>query len=274
MIQLARLDRTVTDSSGNAVVGATVEIRRQGATVQGAQTKTTGQAIDVDALGSLAASDQVRIYRGGTVLVSDSAGGTLFTVSTTSPASSPKTVTLTWASGGTLSLSDEDRLSNISSTPTLYNDAMGNESTGSSSLTSSNTGQILCWLAQGHYDRLTTIGSSIKLIEDDLVVSVPFVTGSEALAAAATVSITKNLVRFTSSTANVQTIRIDGAAPDSIHDGFPVSLVNKSGGNVIIEHNTGNVFLSAASNMTLADHHSVALVWSDSDSAWVQGGSD
>src|SRR3990172_12252163 len=65
MIQLPRFDNAILDSSGNAISGAAIEIRRQGATVKGAQSGTSPFTVNVDDIGAIVAPDTV-VLDGGT----------------------------------------------------------------------------------------------------------------------------------------------------------------------------------------------------------------
>lgn len=166
MMRLGRFIRTILNNGGVAVANASCEIRRQGATVKADQTKTTGQAINVEDIGAILAADTVEIWRGGTTLVSSGGGESAFTVDSVSITA--RTVTLSNYTGS-LSLTDDDRISPTNNLLALYNDTEGTESK-TNPLTSSSTGQVTCWMMRGNFDRkVSGSGVTSQLIEDDFV---------------------------------------------------------------------------------------------------------
>lgn len=153
MIQLARFDRTVINTLGVAVSGASVAIRRQGAQVKGDQSGTSPLTVNVDDIGALVASDTVAI----------NTGSTTYNVDSVSIAN--QTVTIS-GFAGTLALTDEDRLTPTNNLPTLYEDGSKNE-TKANPLTTSSTGQAICWLVGGFYDYIYSgTGLTTTLLRD------------------------------------------------------------------------------------------------------------
>lgn len=152
-VRQGRFDRYIIGINGQAVSGATVEVRRQGATaVQGAQSGATPIVINVVAPGAIQPGDTVVI---GTA---------------TSPSYTVGTVTATTVqltAGGAISLSGGERLSpNNLPLPTMYVDSNG-VTTKLNPLTSSPRGQAQGWIADGIYDfRVSGAGVTTFLSED------------------------------------------------------------------------------------------------------------
>jgi len=135
--QLGRFDRPVQDASGNAVVGASVAIYREGATVNGAHSSASPATITVRHRGKIAAGDTVFI---------ETTTGTTYSVNSV-------TATTVVLSGfaGTLTLSGGERITPSNSQPTLYSDDQGGATTANP-LTTSATGRANCWMEFGAYD--------------------------------------------------------------------------------------------------------------------------
>lgn len=146
MAQLGRLEFTITDTSGNAVSGATVEVRRQGAQVNGAQS---GTPITVDAINGVLVGDVV-------VRNSLSSGVAVTAITAT---------TISLGSGGFANVSDDDRLSIASTLPTIYEDAEANTSTPNP-LTTNASGFAGCYIVGGKYDVLITASGTATLRQD------------------------------------------------------------------------------------------------------------
>jgi hypothetical protein len=171
MFRVGRFLRTFQETDGDAISGASVEIRRQGASVNGIQSKTSGQTVDVDDIGAIRIDDTVEVWRSGTTQVSSSGGTNQFTV--TDVSYTGQTVTLSNFSG-TLSLADEDRISVVSPAPTLYNDAARDETISGNVLTTSSTGRVECWLAGGFYDMKVSGSTAETTLYIDEHVSVAY----------------------------------------------------------------------------------------------------
>lgn len=169
MPQLGKIDITIIDDNGNAVVGATVALRRQGATVNGDQSGSSPLVVTVFDLGGIVSGDTVYVNNGTSAV-------------TVSALSIPnQTVTL---SGfvGSLSLTDRDRLSPAGSLPAVYTDVAGTF-TGVNPLTTDAEGQALSnaadvgWAIYGPYDYLASggtvdgVASGINELVTDYVVA-------------------------------------------------------------------------------------------------------
>lgn len=145
MSQLGRFDYTVQTALGVAVSGASVNVYREGATVNGAQSGVSPLTVTVRHKGKIAAADTVFV---------NAATGTTYTVNSV-------TATTVVLAGfvGTLSLSGGDRLTPSNSQPTLYGDDQAGASTANP-LTSSSTGRASCWMEFGTYDFVVSGGGA------------------------------------------------------------------------------------------------------------------
>lgn len=110
MPQLGRFNITLQDRLGNALDAVDIEIRRQSAQVNGAQSGTSPFTVNVRHPGGLVALDTIRIGTGTTEYSVQTVTGT--------------TVVLTGFSG-TLVLSDGDRLGPVNDLPSMYDNAAG-----------------------------------------------------------------------------------------------------------------------------------------------------
>lgn len=155
----------VQDSSGNALSGVSVEVRKQGATINGDQGAVT--TYTVNSPGAIAAADTVAI-------------GTSATTASVSSVTATTVVV-----GATLgAVSDDDRITHVLTLPTLYNDAEGAE-TKANPLTTGSTGQVTCWLTGGYYDIKVSGGAATTTLYQDQWVGAETVTSNEYDAAAA-----------------------------------------------------------------------------------------
>ena len=153
MPQLAHFDKVVQDGSGNAVVGASVQLYREGASVNGAHSSVAPATITVRHRGRIAAADTVFI---GT------ASGTTYSVDSVTAT----TVVLS-GFGGTLVLSGGERIVPSNSLPTLYSDDQGG-ATKANPLTSSATGRVDAFMENGVYEQLSS-GSGLTTTLDQAV---------------------------------------------------------------------------------------------------------
>jgi len=156
MAQLGRIDFSVTNGSGTAVTDASVQIRKQGATIDGAQSGSSPLTVTVNSPGALANGDSIDVYRTGTTLVRS---GSVSAV----PTATAVQITFT---GGSVTLNDEDRISASDNLPTLQNDSVSGE-TKSNPLSANSDGQVFAWIRGGFYDRrISGTGITTKLFED------------------------------------------------------------------------------------------------------------
>lgn len=152
MAQLGLYRKVVLNSAGEPVSGASVEIRRQGATVLGSHATVT--TINVNDPGRIIASDTVNY---------NADAGTNRSVS--SVTESTVIVGLAIA----VSLADDDRITVVTPLPTLYNDAQGAE-TKSNPLTTDSNGAVYCYLPGGKYDvKISGSGITTQLLADESV---------------------------------------------------------------------------------------------------------
>lgn len=139
MAQLARLIWTVADpTTGLPVSGASVEVRKQGATVDGLHSGAT-TSFTVNDPGAIAVSDLVQAVIGGL----------------TRSVSSLTATNVTVGGPGFADLADDTRLFVSSPLPTLFNDAQGAE-TIANPLTTDANGLVKCWIVGGKYDLLVS----------------------------------------------------------------------------------------------------------------------
>lgn len=150
MAQYGRLRLVVQDSAGNVVSGASVEIRKQGATVNGLHAGLT-TSFTVNDPGALLAADTVQVGTDSSV---------------TRSISSVAATNVTVGGAGFNSVADDARLTAVNNLPTIYNDAQGAE-TKTNPLTTDALGVVTCWALVRPYDVLISgSGVTTKLLED------------------------------------------------------------------------------------------------------------
>ena len=154
MASLGRLLEVILDTSGNAISGVSVEVRRQGSTVVSG-SDTTPITVTVNNPGAVVAGDTVVINTGTTSYDVDSVTAT--------------TVVL---SGflGTLTLADEDRISPTNDLVTLSNDAEADEGK-SNPLTTDSAGTATAWVVGNAYDLHISGGGAATTLTQDRYVS-------------------------------------------------------------------------------------------------------
>lgn len=135
--QYARYKFIALDANGVPVSGAGIEIRRQGATVNGLHSgaQTVFTVNDPGVIKTSGTPDQVAVGTGSTSLGVTAVGATSVTV----------------AGPGFTDVPDDARLTITNNFPTLYNDAQGAE-TKSNPLTTDATGLAECWLERQPID--------------------------------------------------------------------------------------------------------------------------
>ena len=151
MAQIGKIERTVLDNNGDPISGATVTVYFQGSTL------------------SAAGSNPYTVYDPGALT-------TASTVQRNTSTATNKAVTVVGATSittqgiGLGSLVANDRLVQISPTPTLYLDATGTTSTGSNSMTTDANGYCSAWILGGAYDLIiSATGYSTRLVTDFIV---------------------------------------------------------------------------------------------------------
>lgn len=143
MPQYAKFEITRQDAAGNPISGATIVLRKQGATVvSGGPTSFT-----VDDPGGIVTGDTVNVY--------SSAG--------TDPGSASVSATVNSATsidvgGGGFSAANNDRISPSTSLPSVFKDAQGNEAAGT--LTTDTNGYASAWVEFQPLDVVSTGGTS------------------------------------------------------------------------------------------------------------------
>src|SRR3990167_11435698 len=152
MAQYGRLLLTVLDANGAPVSDASVEVRKQGATVQGNHgvAATSFTVDDPGAVTTAGTADVVAVDTG----------------STTRTVSSFTATNVTVAAPGFDSGNDDSRLTVTNNLPTLYNDAQGNE-TKTNPLTTDATGKAVCWAPVRPFDvHISGGGATTTLLQD------------------------------------------------------------------------------------------------------------
>lgn len=144
------MEFVIQDSAGNALSGVSVEVRRQGAQVNGAHAGVN-TSFTVDDPGGITAADTVSVNTG----------------SVARAVSSVTATTVVVGGAGFSNLADDDRLTIVSALPTLYNDTVGNE-TKANPLTTDATGYAFCYLLGGKYDVLVSGGGATTRLYQDM----------------------------------------------------------------------------------------------------------
>ena len=166
---LGKLDRVLLDSAGNVKSGVSVEVRKQGATVEQDQSGTAPFTINVDDVGKIVVNDVVSVNEG-------TATYTVGAVNATA-----KTIQLVGFAGA-LFLTNLDRLTPITAKPSLFKDIAGDDGDTNPKATDAN-GTIETWLSGGLYDlHISGGGVTTKLVRD---VHVPLVTASLSISSVA-----------------------------------------------------------------------------------------
>ena len=151
MAQLGRLEFVVQDSAGNALAGIAVEIRRQGAQINGAQA---GSPYTVDAPNGIVATDIIALGTGAT----------------TRTVASVTATTVTTSGGDLGAVVDDDRLTIVTALPTVYEDAEAG-TTKANPLTTDSLGRASCYILGGKYDaHLSGAGITTTLLQDQVSV--------------------------------------------------------------------------------------------------------
>src|SRR3990172_6738662 len=152
MAQLGRLEFVVQDTAGNALsTGVTVEIRRQGAQINGAQA---GSPYTVDAPNGIVATDIIALGTGAT----------------TRTVASVTATTVTTSGGDLGAVVDDDRLTIVTALPTVYEDAEG-ATTKANPLTTDSLGRASCYVLGGKYDaQLSGAAITTTLLQDQVSV--------------------------------------------------------------------------------------------------------
>lgn len=152
MAQLGRFFRTVQDSAGNAISGASVTVYREGATVNGAQSGASGLSVLVRHKGKIATGD------------------TVFVGTAASPAYTATVVDSTHIqlAGSAVSVANGDRLVPDNSRPTLYSDDQAGASTANP-LTTTSVGIAQCYMEFGAYEIIVSGGGATTTLFQALV---------------------------------------------------------------------------------------------------------
>lgn len=158
MARLGRLFDSLKKPTGDAAIGVSVEVRRQGATVASNQSSTSPFAVAVDDPGGIRGADTVRVNTGTTSYTVDAIAATTVTIS---------------GFGGTLVLNASDRLTPINNLPTLNGDRQGNIAAPNPMVTSTPRGEYGAYLDGGEYDLVTSGGGYGDTLIRDVYVSSP-----------------------------------------------------------------------------------------------------
>lgn len=163
MPQLGRLYLVFQDTSGNARVGSSISIYREGATVNGVQSGTSPLAVLVRHAGKIATGDTVFI---------NGLTGTTYSATRTS-----STVITLSGFAGTLVLANGDRLVPSNTQPTIYSDDQGG-ATVSQPLLSGSNGTVSYWMYPGAYEHTETpVGSLTTTLYQSIVAPTEVLAG-------------------------------------------------------------------------------------------------
>ena len=152
MADLGRFQETYSLPTGRPAAGASVTIRKQGATVSGNQSGTSALTITVNRPGGILSTDKVRINTGTTEYDVDSVTATTVVVS---------------GFLGTLAVNDDDRLTPSTALPSLFNDAASGEAL-TNPLTASDEGLATAWIRGSFYDVLVSGGGGGTVLYQDI----------------------------------------------------------------------------------------------------------
>lgn len=167
MSMYGRLSKSVQDTAGNAVSGASVTVYSQGGTVNGSASGASPLAVTVYHAGAIptSGSPTVEVWdAAGTTRRAASDATTSFTAGTVGETS----VTLSGFTG-TLSITANDRLVLTSNQPTLYADTAAAVSK-SNPLTTDANGFAFAWARGNFYDtKVSGTGLTTKIFYDQYV---------------------------------------------------------------------------------------------------------
>jgi hypothetical protein len=156
MARLGRLFNTLTQRNGAVAIGVTADVRRQGSTVTANQSGTTPFTITVDDPGGIRVADTVQV----------DGVGTSYNVSAIAVSS----VTLN-GFGGTLVLTNGQRLIPSNAKPTLYSDRQATNVL--TPLRTNDFGEYEAFLDGGEYDIVTSGGGYGTRVFRDVYVASP-----------------------------------------------------------------------------------------------------
>ena len=157
MAKLGKIDFTVVDQAGDIVANAIVEIRKQGAYVQGTQIiGSPGGAVTVHSPGGIVDGDSVAI----------DAGTTPYVVT-----ADPTTTTVTVLVTEDTTFNDGERLTPVTNLPSIYSDADEQETAPPANpFTTGGDAKFCNYLRGNYYDmKITGSGLTDTLVPDRYV---------------------------------------------------------------------------------------------------------
>ena len=267
MARIGRFERFIQDTAGNGVGSVNVEIRKQGATVNGDQSGTSPLTITVNDPGAITSSDNVVVGTGTTTHAVDSVTTTTVVVS---------------GFGGTLAVSDDDRLSPTTNLPSLFNDALSVEALTNPLVSAVSTGLAIGWVRGGFYDIHVSGGSptavTTVLQEDTFVmgednVSRAFDSATQDGWIWDSAALTTAGAAHTSFKVNgTEIFRIDKDGDLETITGVFNSTIANSGTNIAFDFNSLNT-LSGTTKLLRVTNNTVEKFLMEDDGAWTsQGG--
>src|SRR6267142_1552349 len=217
MSRLGRLYNTLQRSTGDAALGVSVEVRRQGATITSNQSSSSSpHAFAVDDPGGIAVADSVHIGTGTTAYTVTAIGAS----------------TVSLAFSGTLTVTAGARLTPTNNLPSLFDDRQGNIAKANPLLTSDPFGEYSAYLDGGEYDPLASGGGyGTKLFQDVYVASPRMVFNV-----------------FDQATAKAAILAVKTALATS--GAKMLSIQNPDGNEVVNIDKDGNVFVSGGIGTT------------------------
>lgn len=181
MPRLGRLYSTLQKPTGDAAIGVSVEVRRQGATITSNQSDTSPIAISVDDPGGIQPGDTVVLGTDLTTYDVDSITIDSVTIS---------------GFGGTLNVTSGTRISPTNDLPDLFEDRRGNNAKANPLMTSGPLGEYGAYLDGGEYDLATSGGGYGNKLFVDVAIWAPRMVVNEfdSATAQAFVFAVKNLL--------------------------------------------------------------------------------
>ena len=216
MANLGRLRREITDTAGNSLASVDVDVRKQGASVDGAQAVSSGGTVTVKSVGAVtAATGSVRVFRGDPAIEVDVGPGlgTTFAVS----AVAETTIQLTWGGAGA-NFNDEDRLL-YDQQASIFEDAIGQDA-AANPIETSVSGVAGAWAKGNYYDLFVSGGAIVT----------PFIVQDTSFYAEAVES---NILQASGESAfdldTVRTLSATGKIRRWLHAGVEKASIDKDG---------------------------------------------
>lgn len=244
MAKLGKFEWTVLDTAGNAVSGANLDIRKQGATVNGSHGAGT-TTYTVNNPGALVAGNTVQL---------NTAFGTQATVSSVTATTVVVASTLGAAD-------DDDRLNETVNLPTLYADSNGDE-TKTNPLTTNSNGYATAWVLGGYYDILVSGSGLTTTLYADYYVAAERETSNEYDAASAVA-----FIRDTSRTLSTAGALLEdwrNAADSKFKLGYDGSITATGSGRFVGNVSASGIYTTVPIGATVLASNAISVVYTAS----------